>query len=56
MAMNSNIAMSPPTMVDSFGQKFLAFQVGQEIGVESTLKNNGNSEQKFAYIVQVMDA
>lgn len=55
MAMNSNIAMSPPSMVDSFGHQISSFQVGQEIGIESTLKNNGNSDQKFTYLVQVID-
>ena len=54
MAMNSNIAMTQPIMVDTSGQKITSFHAGQQIGVESTLTNNGQSEQKFAYMVQVL--
>ncbi|MDR3782398.1 MAG: hypothetical protein P4K92_03710 [Candidatus Nitrosotalea sp.] len=54
MAMNSNISMTQPTMVDTSGQKITSFHAGQQIGVESTLTNNGQSEQKFAYMVQVL--
>ena len=54
MAMNSNISMTQPIMVDTSGQKITSFHAGQQIGVESTLTNNGQSEQKFAYMVQVL--
>jgi hypothetical protein len=54
MAMNSNIAMTQPIMVDTSGQKITSFHAGQQIGVESTLTNNGQSEQKFAYMVQIL--
>jgi len=54
MAMNSNVSMTQPIMVDTSGQKITSFHAGQQIGVESTLTNNGQSEQKFAYMVQVL--
>ncbi|TRZ80875.1 MAG: hypothetical protein D4R90_00650 [Nitrosopumilales archaeon] len=54
MAMNSNVSMTQPIMVDTSGQKITIFHTGQQIGVESTLTNNGQSEQKFAYMVQVL--
>lgn len=54
MAMNSNVSMTLPAMVDTSGQKVSTFHAGQQIGVESTLTNNGQSEQKFAYMVQVL--
>lgn len=53
MAMNSNVVMTTPSLVDTSGQKLTSFHAGQQIGVESTLTNNGQSEQKFAYMVQV---
>lgn len=56
MAMNSNIALTPPSMVDTSGQKISSFHAGQQIGVESTLTNNGKTEQKFTYLVQVIDS
>ena len=55
-ATTSGIALSPPTMVNTMGKKITDFHVGQQIGVESTLKNNGNSDQKFTYLVQVMSS
>lgn len=54
MAMNSNVAMTLPILVDTSGQKITSFHTGQQIGIESTLTNNGKSEQKFAYMVQVL--
>jgi len=54
LAMNSNVSMTQPIMVDTSGQKITSFHAGQQIGVESTLTNNGQSEQKFAYMVQVL--
>jgi hypothetical protein len=56
LAMTSNIGLTSPVMVDTSGQKISNFQAGQQIGVESTLKNNGHSEQKFTYLVQVIDS
>jgi hypothetical protein len=54
MAMNSNVAMTQPILVDTSGQKITSFHAGQQIGIESTLTNNGKFEQKFAYMVQVL--
>ena len=53
MAMNSTVEMTSPYLVDTSGQKITSFHTGQQIGVESTLTNNGQTEQKFAYMVQV---
>ena len=55
LAINSDITLTPPSLVDTSGQKISDFHSGQQIGVESTLTNNGESEQKFTYLVQVMD-
>src|SRR5574337_1043664 len=54
MAMNSNVVMTTPSMVDISGQKITSFHTGQQIGVESTLTNNGQTEQNYAYMVQVL--
>lgn len=54
MAMNGDVSMTQPVMVDTSGQKVSSFHAGQQIGIESTLTNNGQSEQKFAYMVQVL--
>ena len=53
LAFASDIALTSPTMVTISGQKISDFHVGQQIGVESTLTNNGKSEQGFTYLVQV---
>jgi len=52
----SGISLSPPTMVNITGKTITDFHVGQQIGVESTLTNHGNSDQKFTYLVQVMSS
>jgi hypothetical protein len=54
MAINGGITVTQPSMVDPFGHTISSFQVGQEIGVQSTLANHGQSEQKFAYMVQIL--
>ena len=51
-----DITLTPPSMVDTFGKQMSAFEVDQQIGVESTLTNHESSEQKFTYLVQVMDS
>jgi uncharacterized protein YfaS (alpha-2-macroglobulin family) len=53
MAMNSNVVMTSPSLVDTSGQKITSFHAGQQIGVESTLTNNGQTEQNYTYMVQV---
>jgi hypothetical protein len=56
MATNSGITLTSPSMVDTSGQTISNFQVGQQIGVESTLTNHGASTQNFSYVVQVLDS
>ncbi len=56
MAMASGITLTPPALVDISGQPISSFQVGQEIGVSSTLTNHGTSDEKLTYLVQVMDS
>lgn len=53
--MTSDVTLTPPALVDTSGQKISTFHTDQQIGVESTLANNGKSEQKFTYLVQVID-
>jgi hypothetical protein len=50
-----DITLTSPKMVNTFGQQLTSFQVGQQIGVESTLTNHAASEQKFTYVVQVLN-
>jgi len=54
--MTSDITLTAPVMVDTFGQKISDFHVGSQIGVQSILTNHGKSEQKFSYVVQVLDS
>ena len=50
-----DITLTSPKMVNTFGQELTSLQVGQQIGVESTLTNHAASEQKFTYVVQVLN-
>ena len=50
-----DITLTAPKMVNTSGQELTSFQVGQQIGVESVLTNHAYVEQKFTYIVQVID-
>jgi hypothetical protein len=50
-----DITLTAPRMVNTTGQELTSFQVGQQIGIESTLTNHATSEQKFTYLVQVMN-
>lgn len=51
----SDISISEPTMVDTSGHPLSSYNVGQEIGVQSILTNHGTTNQKFAYLVQVVN-
>ncbi len=55
-AMTSNITLTPPAFVDTFGKPITNFQVDQQIAVQSNLTNNGSSDQPLTYLVQVMDS
>jgi len=50
-----DITLTAPKMVNTTGQELTSFQVDQQIGIESTLTNHATSEQKFTYLVQVMN-
>ena len=50
-----DITLTSPKMVNTFGHELTSFQVGQQMGVESTLTNHAASEQKFTYVVQVLN-
>lgn len=50
-----DITLTSPKMVNTSGQQLSSFQVGQQIGVESVLTNHATSEQKFTYVVQVLN-
>ena len=50
-----DVTLTSPKMVNTFGQQLTSLQVGQQIGVESTLTNHATSEQKFTYVVQVLN-
>ena len=56
LAITSDISLTGPSMVDSSGRKISEFHVGTQIGVESLVKNHGTSQQKFSYVVQVLDS
>jgi hypothetical protein len=55
-AMSSDITLTPPAMVTTTGQTLSSLHVGQQIGVQSVLTNHGTSEQKFTYLVQVLNS
>ena len=52
---DSQVSISGPTMVDTTGQTTSSFHVGQQIGIQSMLTNHEAHDQRFAYIVQVID-
>ena len=55
LAALSDITLTAPKMVNITGHEITRFQVGQQIGIESTLTNHASSDQKFTYLVQVMN-
>jgi len=50
-----DITLTSPKMVNTSGQQLTSLQVGQQIGVESILTNHATSQQKFTYVVQVLN-
>jgi hypothetical protein len=52
---NSQVSISGPTMVDTTGQTISSYQVGQQIGIQSLLTNHQAHDQRFAYVVEVID-
>jgi len=50
-----DITLTSPKLVNTSGEQLGALHAGQQIGVESTLTNHAKSEQKFTYIVQVLN-
>ena len=50
-----DITLTSPTMVNTSGQQLTSLKTGQQTGVESTLTNHAASEQKFTYVVQVLN-
>ena len=54
-AMSSDITLTAPITVDTFGKQISNYHIGSQIGVQSILTNHGKSEQKYAYAVQILD-
>ncbi|HEX5358663.1 MAG TPA: hypothetical protein VFW99_01970 [Candidatus Nitrosotalea sp.] len=52
---NSQVSISSPTMVDATGHAISSFQAGQQIGIQSVLTNREAHDQRFAYVVTVID-
>jgi hypothetical protein len=50
-----DITLTSPKMVSTTGQELTSFHTSQQIGVESTLTNHAKSEQKFTYVVHVLN-
>lgn len=50
-----DITLTAPTLVNTLGHPLTSLNVGQPIGVSSVLTNHGTSEQKFTYIVQILN-
>ena len=50
-----DITLTSPKMVNITGEQLGTLHVGEQIGVESTLTNHAKSEQKFTYLVQVLN-
>jgi len=51
-----DITLTSPIMVDTSGHALTSLHVNQQIGVESTLTNHGKTQQKFTYLVQVLNS
>jgi hypothetical protein len=51
-----DVTLTSPSMVDTMGHILGSYHVDQQIGVQSTLTNYGNTEQKFCYAVQVLES
>jgi hypothetical protein len=51
-----DITLTSPAMVSTTGQSLTSLHVGQQIGVQSILTNHAQSEQKFTYLVQVLNS
>lgn len=52
---NSQISISDPIMVDTTGHAISSFQVGQQIGVQSMLTNHEAHDQRFTYVVDIIN-
>jgi len=50
-----DITLTSPKLVNTTGEELGTLHVGEQIGVESILTNHAKSEQKFTYLVQVLN-
>ncbi|MGI0082081.1 MAG: hypothetical protein ACREAF_03515 [Nitrosopumilaceae archaeon] len=50
-----DITLTPPKAVSLNGQELASIQVNEPVGFSSTLTNRGTSEQKFTYLVQILN-
>ncbi len=53
---SSDVTLTSPTMVTITGQTLTSLHVGQQIGIQSIVTNHGTSDQKFTYLVQVLNS
>lgn len=51
-----DITLTAPTMVSTTAQSLMSLHAGHQIGVQSILTNHGKSEQKFTYLVQILNS
>ena len=54
-AVYDDLTLTTPKMVNTTGKQLDVLHLGEQIGVESTLTNHAKSEQKFTYLVQVLN-
>lgn len=50
-----DITLTPPKNVGLDGKELVTIHTDEPVGFSSTLTNHGKSEQKFTYIVQILN-
>jgi len=50
-----DVTLTPPKSVGLDGKELATIHVDEPVGFSSTLTNHGKSEQKFTYIVQILN-
>ena len=51
-----DVTLTNPVMVTTTGEPLTSLHVGEQIAIQSILTNHGTSEQKYTYLVQVLNS
>ena len=52
----SDVTLTNPVLVAPTGDPLTSIHVGQEVAVQSMLTNHGTTEQKYTYLVQILNS